>query len=164
MIVEPIHATSLATLLGKNDQVGQNEYAKPVDLDLAAAAGLPSGAVLSGEALRMVLVSRAGAGVDIIKPAGTVYLLTTKPTVATGDQEFEDGTAWGGAWAAVAVATTDWKGDTSGAMATILETAVPFHALSKLYALWLHGDESITNAEAGNDETIELKVWFRRLS
>jgi len=162
MLIEPIHATSLITLVANGDQINQNEYGLPRTLDLAAAAGLPEGTALSGEVLRIVLVSRAAASKPIAKPAGTVYLFTAKPVSAVGDSALESG--WEDVWAAATVTADTWKGDTAGAMATILETPVPFEALTALYAVWVHADTTAINGEEADDQTIHMRAWFRRLS
>ena len=163
-MIEPIHTTGLVTLVDKDDQVQQTEYGGAVELSLAAAAGLPAGAPLSGELLRLVLVSRAGSAGTVQKPAGTIYLFTAEPDVSPADSALASGDSWAGAWAAVTVATTDWKGDDAGAMATILTDPIPFHAVSSLWVVWLHGDATSFNAEADHDETMHMNAWFRRES
>ncbi|NLF10197.1 MAG: hypothetical protein GX597_00240 [Anaerolineaceae bacterium] len=163
-MIEPIHTTGLVSLVGKDHQVAQNEYGTGVKVDVAAAAGLPAGAPLSGEALRLVLLSRAASTGTVQKPTGTLFLFTAQPTVAPADSSLADGASWAGAWAAVTVATTDWKGDAAGAMAEILADPIPFHAVSALWAAWLHQDATPFNAEADDDETLDLNLWFRRES
>ncbi len=163
-MIEPIHTTGLVTLVGKDDQIGQNEYGAAVQLDIATAAGLPAGAPLSGEVLRLVLVSRAAATGTVQKPAGTIFLFTAQPDVAPADSALADGASWAGAWAAVALATTDWIGDDMGAMAEILTEPIPFHAVPALWAAYLHQDATAFNSDDNDDETVHMRAWFRRES
>jgi len=163
-MIEPIHTTGLVSLVGKDAQVGQNEYGAAVKLDIAAAAGLPAGSPLSGEVLRLVLVSRAASTGTVQKPAGTLFLFTAQPDVEAADSSLADGASWAGAWAAVTLATTDWKGDDVGAMAEILTEPIPFHAIPALWAAYLHQDATPFNLEENDDETLDLNLWFRRES
>ncbi|MDX9831450.1 MAG: hypothetical protein RBU35_14365 [Anaerolineae bacterium] len=163
-MIEPIHTTGLVTLVSKDDQVDQTTYGRKAKLDLATAAGLPAGTPLSGELLRLLLLSREGGTGTVQKPAGTLFLFTAEPDVSPGDQALDDGDSWAGAWAAVSVATTDWQGDDSGALAIILADPIPFHAISALWAAWLHGDATTLNIEEGDEETIHINAWFRRES
>ena len=148
-MIEPIHTTGLVTLVGKDDQIGQNEYGAAVKLDIATAAGLPS---------------RAAATGTVQKPAGTIFLFTAEPDVAPADASLADGASWAGAWAAVTLATTDWIGDDVGAMAEILTEPIPFHAVPALWAAYLHQDATAFNAEDNDDETVHMRAWFRRES
>lgn len=163
-MLEPIHTTGLVSLVGIDDQVDQNDYSASAQLDLAAAAGLPAGAPVSGEILHLLLsTAEADAGETgaVQKPAGTLILFAADPGVDAGDTALS-AAARAAIVAQVTLAATDWKGDATGAAAVVLAKPIAFHAVPALWAAWLHEDTTGLNSEAGDDETLHVAAWFRR--
>jgi hypothetical protein len=62
----------------------------------------------------------------------------------------------------VAIATSDWTSTDTGGAAAFKQVAIPFHALASLWFAWFHEHATSLNDAAGDDEQLELNVWYRR--
>lgn len=150
----PILEMGLTEIIDKDDQVDQNDYSSSVAVAL--------GEIYSGEILSVVLVtSELGSG-GIRTPAGTLLFLDANPAVSAGDTALaaagaEHKTALG----AVTIAASDWVTDAAGGVC-FKTVAIPFHALSTLYAVFRLTSATSFNDGAGDDEEMHLNVWYRR--
>jgi hypothetical protein len=152
---EPIAGSGLTELIGKDEQVDQNEYSASVALDVGID-DLPS----SGEILSLVLVSIETGSGAVLTPAGNLILLDADPEAAAGDTALS-AAEWQTVLGIVTIEAADWISDTGGA-AVFKQIAIPFHHLTSLYAVWDHTDATSYNDAAGDDEELHLNLWYRR--
>jgi len=145
----------LTELIGINEQVDQNDYSGSV------AVALPG--TVSGEILAVALYSTEDGSGAVQQPAGWLYILDADPAVAAGDTAItaaERVTVLG----RVLVEAGDWEADANGGLAYIVDTPVPFHALSALYFVFKLTSATSLNDGAGDDEQLEFNFWYRRES
>jgi len=151
-----ITETVLTQLIGKDQQVDQDDYGASVAVTLGDGIR-PN----SGELLSFVFFSREIGTGAVQTPAGTLLILDTDPAVSAGDTAIsmvERVTVLGH----VAVAASDWHTDANGGSAFIYNRPIPFHNLQTLYFVWFHEDATSYNDAAGDDEILEVKTWYRR--
>lgn len=151
-----IREIGITELVGKDEQVDQNDYGGSVAVTLGDG-NLP----VSGELLAFSFHSTEEGTGAVQEPAGTLLLLDQDPAVAAGDTALaaaEHKTILG----RVDVAAADWISDANGAIAYIYANPIPFHSLYTIYAVWLHTDATSFNDGAGDDEVLEFNAWYRR--
>jgi hypothetical protein len=153
----PIQETGVVELVGKDEQVDQNDYGGSV----AVALG-PTGynKPISGEILHVTVFSRETGSGSVQTPDGQLIILDADPATTAGDTAItaaERLTVIG----AIPVETTDWISDANGASATIFTKPLAFHALHNLYFLWFHENATSFNDAAGDDEILEVNAWYR---
>ena len=144
----------LTELIGINEQVAQNQYCASVGITLATQP-------ISGELLAFALYSQESGTGAVLQPTGKLILLDADPTSAAGDTALtaaEQLTILG----IVDVAAGDWIADANGALAYIVDTPIPFHRLTSLYAVWKHSLATAYNDAAGDDEQLQFNAWYRR--
>jgi hypothetical protein len=147
----------VTALVGKDEQVDQNDYGASVALDVSAPGSQPT----SGEILSFVFISSEEGSGSVQTPAGKLIFLDADPAVSAGDTGIttaEHLTVLG----IVDVAAGDWHSDANGATAYIYDTPVPFHHLTTVYAVWFHSDATSYNDAAGDDERLRFNAWYRR--
>lgn len=151
-----IAETDLTELVGANEQVDQNDYGASVAVTLGDGVR-----PCSGELLSFAFFSTETGSGAVQTPAGTLLILDADPATAAGDTTIsavERITIF----AQVSVAAADWQSDANGGSAFIYNQPVPFHNLQTLYFLWFHEDATSLNDDAGDDETLQVKAWYRR--
>ena len=153
--------TGLYTLIGPDDvEVSANDFSATADLTIAATYGdLPRTRLVSGEIQGVLLVaSETGTGAVPDEP-GWVYFFDVDPNTTSGDTALElvDRQAIIGQ---VAFAAADWDIDANGATA-YKPVAIPFHAVTILYAVFRNLGGAI-NDNAADNETLQINVWYRR--
>ena len=150
-----IQEIGVTELIGVDEQVDQNDYSGSVQIDLQGS--LPA----SGELLAFAFYSTEDGTGAVLEPTGKLILFDADPAVSSGDTALaaaEFPTILG----VVDVAAADWVSDANGAVAYIVDTPVPFHALTSLYAVFLHTLATSYNSAAGDDEQLEFNAWYRR--
>ena len=150
-----IQEIGVTELIGINEQVDQNDYSGSVELDLQGARPV------SGEILAFAFYSTEDGSGAVLEPSGKLILFDADPAVSSGDTALaaaEFPTILG----VVDVATADWHADANGAVAYIHDNPVPFHALTSVYAVWFHTLATSYNSAAGDDEQLEVNMWYRR--
>jgi len=159
MLSNPLYhitETTLTELVGKDEQVDQNDYSGSVAITLGDGVR-----PVSGEFLSFVFYTMEAGSGAVMTPAGTLILLDADPAVASGDTAMtaaEHHTVIG----SVKVAATDWLSDANGAHACKLDKPIPFHNLQTIYAVWFHSDATSLNSAAGDDEYLSFNAWYRR--
>lgn len=143
-------------LVGINEQVDQNDYGAEVEIALSTGA-------VSGEILSLTLISTEdkAEGGTVQAPAGRVIFFDASPSVSAGDTAIA-AASWPKVIGEIKVLASDWISDANGAIACIKDQPLPFHALSSLFAVWLHEDATSLNDAAGDDEQLEFNFWYRR--
>ncbi|MGD8626606.1 MAG: hypothetical protein PVJ34_18865 [Anaerolineae bacterium] len=150
---EPITETGLLELVGKNEQIDQNDYTAAVECDLAQLA--------SGEILHVTLYATETGSGAVLTPAGTLLILDADPGHASGATALTAAariTVIG----QIPVAAADWQSDANGASVTVADTPIAFHETDSLFFVWFHEDATSINSAAGDDEVLQLNAWIRR--
>jgi hypothetical protein len=155
VITGPIDAvleSGIQELVGKDEQVDQNEYGASVCVTL--------GGTYSGEVIGVTLVGTELDSGAVPAPAGTLYLLDADPGTTAGDATIsaaEHKTVMG----QKAIAAADFVSDANGSHVHYT-VAIPFHALSSLCLLYFHTDATSINDGGTDDEVYEMNLWIRR--
>ena len=151
----PILEAGLFELVGINEQVDQNDYSGEVEITL------PTDNPVSGEILAVTLYSTEDGTGAVQTPAGRLIFFDATPTIASGDTAVL-AASWPLAIGAIKVLATDWIVDSTGAIASIKDQPLPFHALTSLFVAWLQEGATALNSAAGDDEQLECNFWYRR--
>ncbi len=146
----------LSELIGVDQQVSQDQYSDSVEFDLLGA----SEDQRSGEILAVSLYATEDDSGAIITEDGTLLFLDADPSISAGAASL-GAAVWLTVIGSVTVAAADWVEDASGGLFHAA-VAIPFHALSTLYAVYLHRGATQWNSAAGDDEQLELNFWYRR--
>jgi len=150
----PIIEFAVTELIGINEAVAQNQHSASVAITLGTQP-------VSGELLSFAFYSQESGSGAVLQPTGKLILLDADPASAAGDSALtaaEQLTILG----VVDVAAGDWVADTGGAVAYIVDTPIPFHRLSSIYAVWKHTLATGYNDAAGDDESLNFNAWYRR--
>jgi hypothetical protein len=151
----PITETGEQNLIGINNQIDQYDFSPTVDLAIGID-DLP----VSGEFLSLVLTATEHGSGAVLTPAGTLVLFDTDPNTTSGDTALTSD-EWRSAIGSVEIAAADWISDANGAHC-FKQIAIPFHALTAVYAVWYHEDATSFNDAAGDDEALRCNLWYRR--
>ena len=146
----------IATLIGADDDVGVNEFSATTDLDLGQTYGATQVRPVAGEIQSILLVSSGGA---IQEPTGWIFFMDADPATAAGDVSLAlvDRQAIIGQ---VEILAADWDSDANGASA-YKPVALPFHDVRYLYTVFRNEGAAINDA-GGDDEIIQINLWYRR--
>jgi hypothetical protein len=163
MLQKPFSAileAGVTALIGKDQQVDQNDYGASVAITLGIASRTDE--PVSGEILSFAFYSTEEGSGSVQTPAGYLLLFDANPAISAGDTAItaaEHRTILG----IVEVEADDWVlSDANGATAYIHDCPVAFHDLSTLYAAWFHNDATSHNDAAGDDERLDFNFWYRR--
>ncbi len=148
--------TGIQQIIGINDAaMTQNEYSSTADLSL--------GGTFSGEILGFILSSLESGSGAVQEGTGTVYFFDADPNTTSGDTDLaaagaEHNTVIG----IVKIAAADWDSDANGAVVH-KTVALPFHALATIFCVYRTTDPvALWNSAAGDDERLNINMWFRR--
>ena len=121
------------------------------------------GATHSGEILSVQLTSAESGSGAVQEGRGKVFFFDADPNTSAGDVSLaaagaEHKTILG----VVNIEASDWDTDANGGVA-MKAVAIPFHALATIYIVYRNIDGSaVWNSAAGDDETLDINVWYRR--
>ncbi len=153
--------TGIQQIIGINDaEVAQDEYSSTADLSL--------GGTFSGEILGFILSSLESGSASpdtsgVQEGAGTVYFFDADPNTTSGDTTLaaagaEHNTIIG----IVKIAAADWDSDANGAVVH-KTVAIPFHGIATIFCVYRNTDSvALWNTVAGDDERLNINMWFRR--
>ena len=151
------------TEVGITALIGINDTEVSISGDYSNTADLSLGGTYSGEILSVLLVSSETGSGAVQTGKGIVFFFDADPNVAAGDTALaaagaEHKTVLG----MVAIEAADWDSDSNGG--SVFKTvALPFHALATIYAVYRNTDASaVWNSAVGDDEMLDINVWFRR--
>ncbi len=163
MLTAPMYPpteTGVLELIGTDERVDQNEFGAAVSYTV------PGTTASSGYMLMFTLVaSEEGTGA-IPHPAGQLLVFDADPGHSAGD----DGSGitaaeWETLIAVVAVADGDWTAEDNAAFCNKRDfEPIPFHEAPILYFVWRHTDATSLNDAAGDDEVLNVNVWFHKTS
>jgi hypothetical protein len=163
MLNKPFSAileTGVTALIGKDEQVDQNDYGASVAITLGTSDRTDE--PVSGELLAFAFFSTEEGSGAVQTPDGYLVLMDADPAVSAGDTAItsaEHLTILG----IVTVESGDFVlSDANGATAYIYDTPIPFHDLATLYAVWFHSSATSYNDAAGDDERLRFNCWYRR--
>lgn len=141
-------------LIGKDEQVAQNQFGAHVEISIGA-----SGKNVSGEILNVVIISSGG---DKIGEAGRLYFFDADPTITAGagDMTLAEAKLLIGQ---IEIAASDWKnaGGTPTVKTVFKEVAIGFHAVPSIFAAYFHAGATQINSAGGDDEVFDFNVWYR---
>ena len=152
----PIYETGIKELVGKDEQIDQNDFSGSVTLEVDQ----DTGQACSGEFLSVMLMTLESGSGAILQPTGQLILFDEDPNPTSGDTALT-AAEWKTAIGYVDVEAGDWIADANGALA-FKEIAIPFHDLQNVYAVWLHTLSTSINSAAGDDEELHCNLWFRK--
>lgn len=160
---------------GNVELIGINSAAVPITLAYSDSNTLPiSGGPISGK-IKSLMLSSGLAGTGAVQGGtGQVIFFDADPAITAGDTAMtvaESKTVIG----VVQVVAADWVGDAVAKVAYIdgrqvaanLRASggldIPFHSLSNIYVAFLNTDGTATwNSAAGDDENLDINVWYQR--
>jgi len=151
-----IYEIGLTELIGKDEQVDQDDYGGSVAILLGDGVR-PA----SGEFLSFTLVTKETGTGSVLTPAGILLLFDADPAVTAGDTALTLG-VMNYCIGRVDVKATDWHSDANGAVACKSSPPIPFHTLTTIYAIWFHEDATSFNDAGGDDEYLSFNAWYRR--
>ncbi|MEJ2189577.1 MAG: hypothetical protein P8Y93_09210 [Acidobacteriota bacterium] len=146
----------LTELVGKDEQVDQNDYSGSVAITLGDGVR-----PVSGEFLAFAFYATEENAGAVQDSAGTLLLLDADPAVSSGDTALT-AAEWKTVLGRVDVEAGDWITDANGGLAYIFANPIPFHNLQTIYAVWLHTDATGLNDGGTDDEVLEFNAWYRR--
>jgi hypothetical protein len=149
-----IQESGVLELVGKNEEVNTDDYGASVALTIGTSA-------CSGELYEFVFIATEEGDGAVQDSAGWLLIFDADPATTAGDTSItaaERKTLIG----QVEVTADDWITDANGGSAYIYDQVVSFHAVTSLYLVWFHTDDTDLNDEAGNDEVLEVEIKYRR--
>ena len=96
-------------------------------------------------------------------PTGLLYFFDADPSITSGATAMT-AAARVTILGRVPVESGDWDSDANGASAYIVDTPIPFHALSTLYVAFKLTGATGMNADSADDEQLEVNFWYKRES
>lgn len=148
-----IGVTELITI---DQQIAQYDWIAVVTATLATTH--------SGEILAVALYATEDDGGEIITEAGTLVIADASLLTSAGDANL-GAAVWPTILGVIDVASTDWfeeNATQAGAVAYIIDTPIPFHEVSSLRLSFYHEGATTWNSAAGDDEQLEVNIWYRR--
>lgn len=156
---DAIRETGVLELVGADEQVDQNELGATVSHDL------PGEQPASGELLSFTFVATETGSGAVQDSAGELLIFDADPGHSVGDDGSGISAAeWKRCIGRVKVAASDWTIEDNGGVACIVDNPVPFHGVQTLHFVWLHTDATSLNDGAGDNEVLEVNVWYVRYS
>jgi hypothetical protein len=140
-------------LIGVNEQVDTDDYCGSVAVALGAAH--------SGEITSVLLTTTEDNLGTVLEPAGWLYFFDVNPNIASGAvaMDASDRLLLLGR---IRVEAADWDTDANGGSAYIFNQPVFFHSVSTLYVSFKLTSAVSFNVSVGDDEQLELNLWYRR--
>ncbi len=161
----PVDATPFAAILetGLLELIGEDSTEVSASGDYSNTADLALGGTFSGEILSFMLASHENGSGAVQEGNGVMYFFDADPDVSAGDTAL----AVIGAEHATIIGITqiqagDWDSDASGAVVH-KTVAIPFHAIATVFAVYRNTDASaVWNSAVGDNEVLDINMWFRR--
>ena len=155
----PVLHTGVLELVGADERVDQNE------LGVAVSASIDGGNTSSGVILAAAFYATESGTGAIQDSAGELLVFTADPGHSVGDDgSGVSGAEWKTCIASIAVATTDWVTEDNGGIAHICSDPIPFYGLATLYFVWHHTDATSLNDGAGDNEVLDVDVYYQLYS
>jgi hypothetical protein len=151
----PVSETGITELVGKNEQVDQNDFGGSVSFTVGIG-----GLSVSGEFLSLILTTLETGSGAVQTPAGHLLLFDADPNPTVGDTALT-AAEWKTAIGSVEITAADWISDANGSH-VFKDIAIPFHELVTIYAVWFHTGATSFNDAAGDDEELHCNLWYRR--
>ncbi len=152
----PYIETGIAELIGINEVVAQNQFSKSITVSVAHGTGEAQ----SGEIDQIgIYMSEDGTGA-IQAVDGNLLFLDADPAVSAGDAALA-AAEWLTIFGQVAFVAADFVTDANGGFAFKTDISVRFHSLTNIYLAFLLTSATSINSLAGDDEQMEVNLWFR---
>ncbi len=143
--------------------IGEDSTEVSASGDYSNTADFALGATMSGEILSFLLVSHENGSGEVQTGKGVVFFFDADPNIVAGATAMaaigaEHATLIG----MVQIEASEWDEDASGA-SVVKTVAIPFHAISTIYAVYRNTDTvALWNSAAGDNEVLDMRFWFRR--
>lgn len=146
----PIAETGVTEIIGENEQVSQYDWSEGTEIAL--------GGTYSGEVLNITLILSG-----TLTEAGTLLIFDADPSVTIGDANLATA-SWLLVIGKLDIAAGDWYEEDSGGTGAVATFAEPiaFHALSSLWVAYYHEGATQWNSAAGDNESLDIQIEYRR--
>ena len=144
--------TGLTELVGKDEQIAQNEYGASVAVDINRTQ---SGGLITS----VLLVQTEEDSGAILSVAGELLIFDEDPAVSAGDTALT-AAEWKTCVGKVTVAGGDWITDGNGGIAYFANTDIGFHQADKLWLVFKLTSATSINSGATDDEVLECNIWY----
>ena len=143
--------------------IGINDTEVSISGDYSSTADLALGGTYSGEILGFQLTSLESGSGAIQTGVGVVYFFDADPNTTSGDTALAAAGAEHNTIIGIThIAAADWDSDANGGVVH-KTVAIPFHALATIYCVYRNTDgTAVWNSAAGDDERLNINMWFRR--
>jgi hypothetical protein len=156
-----IQHIGVTELVGKNEQVDQNEFGAEVEVTLTPTTGRP----VSGEFLSFTLYATEEGSGAVQDSDGELLIFTATTGVTAGnDGSGISAAEWQTCIGRIKVSPSDWTIEDAGGVAYICDKPIPFHDVQSLFFAWRHLDATSLNDAAGDDEVLDFDAWYVRYS
>jgi|GEM_PF-3125364 len=150
----PVCETGVLELVGADEEVNTDDYGGSVSADVSRGPQPSSGLIIAA----IFIATETGTGA-VQDSAGKLLIFDADPNPTAGDTALtaaEHKTKI----AEIEVAALDWETDANGGHAYLNQLQIPYHAVSTLYFVWFHTDSTDLNDAAGDDEVLEVNLWY----
>lgn len=155
---DPIRESGLLELIGINEQIDQNDFSGSVSLDVS-----PGPQPASGVIHQVAFIQTEDAGGAILSVAGDLLVFDADPNPTAGDTALT-AAEWVTCIGKVSVEADDWITDANGGFAVVIDEPIFFHEVSTLYFVFKLTSSTSVNSDAGDDEQLEINVWYQLYS
>lgn len=158
MLIQPfdgIRESGLLELIGINEQVDQNDYSGSVELDVS-----PGPQPCSGVIQQVAFIQTEDGSGAILSLEGDLYVFDADPNPTSGDTALT-AAEWVTCIGKCSVASTDWNTDANGGFAKVIDEPIWFHGAASLYFVFKLTSATSVNSAAGDDEQLEINVWYQ---
>ena len=149
-VSNPVVELGVTELIGINEAVSASQYSASVAVTLSGM----------GQMVKVCLVATEDDSGAVFTPAGDLMVFDADPAIATDDADITNAERL----TVLAVMTflgADWQSDANGAINCQAVTEV-YHTPS-LFVVWHSATgETQWNSAAGDDEQLEVNIWYRR--
>lgn len=143
---QTVFVSDVLELVGADEQVDEGHYSEAVEVDLSHPAS-------SGELLGATLYSNQPTD----GPFGAIFVFDGDPEITLNDADLTIaqrrkllGHLCVSAW---------YADDSSGHASVLCDVPVYFGRAESLFLVWYHRGAQSINAEAEDNETLEIRVW-----
>jgi hypothetical protein len=157
MPFDKIRESGVMELVGINEQVDQNDYSGSVSFNL------PGTQPASGLLLSFAFYATEDGTGAVQDSAGELLIFDADPNPTSGDTALT-AAEWVTCLGRITVNAANWTTDANGGVAYIDDHQIPFHGVQTLYFVWFHTDATSLNDGAGDDEQLEVNIWYQRYS
>jgi len=145
-----IQELGITEIIGINEQVSATQYSASETIALAG----------TGEIVKVCLYATEDGTGAIFTPTGDLLIFKTDPAIASDDVTITAAERIT-IVAMMSFKAADWQSDTNGA--SNCQATVEVYSTATLFIAWYSATgETQWNSAAGDDEQLEINLWYRR--